>query len=228
MESNKNLFSRIDARISKFWQSKYIVPGAAILLICCFVILTWKASQMVVYTEVSEYGIYTGTGANYFVRDYINSFFPEEIEEYFTDVKYSYKAAGENAYDFEAYLEFTILDTDTFERYVENIAPESAWETFTFDTNYQIYMIENRFDIHNDDEYDPESIYCHPIERAKIRAVLYHSETHTIIFWALGVYDGGGIGTNCLNAFFTRFGIDPVVYEQIADSPYGFSPYDID
>ena len=228
MENKKICWARIRAWNDRFWNSKYIVPVAGILIIICLAMLTWKASQMVVYTDVSEYGIYTGTGANDFVRDYINSFFPEEIEEFFTDVKYSYKAPGENAYDFEAYLEFTITDADTFEQYVENIAPESAWETFPFDADYRIYMLENRFDINTEKEYDPESIYYYPIEGARIRAVLYHAETQTIIFWALGVYDGGGIGTNCLNTFFTRFGIDPVVYEQTADTPHDSGPYGID
>ena len=199
-----------------------------VLAVMIFAAVVYVAEQPTICTDVSKYGHYTGTAANQFVRNYINSFFPAQIEESFSDVRYSYKAAGENTYDFEAYLEFSITDTGAFWRYVEKIAPEGTWETFSFDEAYQIHTIENRLDIQAGSVDEPESELYHPIERAKIRTILYNGETQTIIFWALGVYDGGGVGTNFLNVFFDRFGIDPVIYEQTADSPYGRAPYGID
>lgn len=199
-----------------------------VLAVMIFAVLVYVAEQPTVCTDVSDYGHYTGTAVNKFVRNYINSFFPAQIEESFSDVRYTYKAEGGNTYDFEAYLEFSITDSDAFWHYVEDIAPESAWQTFYFDADYQIYSIENCLDILAGDVDDPESELYHPIERAKIRTVLYNAETQTFIFWALGVYDGGGVGTNFLNVFFDRFGIDPVIYEQTADSPYGQDPFGID
>lgn len=205
-----------------------LIRIALFFLLCIFVVVIWKANQPVVYLDVSQYGQYTGTGSNAFVREYIISFFPEQIEEYFSNVKYVYKAAGKNNYDFEAYLEFSITDTNIFNRYVGEIAPEDSWETFPFNSDYQAYMIENCLDVRESSIPDHRSEVDYPIEGARVRVVLCNAENQTIVFWALGVYDGGGVGTDFLNTFFDRFDIDPLAYEQAADSPHGRDPFAIE
>ena len=226
MEWKKDKYSR--NLIAGLFKRKIVIFIISLFLLSPLFLIIRDANQMVVCDDVSQFGHYTGTGANNFVRNYINSFFPEQIEAFCSDVQYMYKAAGRNNYDFEAYLEFTITDPGKFCRYVDEIAPKEAWETFFFDTEYKIYSIENRFDIHENSMADKESLLYYPIECARIRSVLYHTETQTIIFWALGVYDGGGIGTNFLNTFFRRFGIDPVAYEKTANTPYGIDPFALD
>lgn len=201
---------------------------ALIFLACVLVAVIWKANQPVVYSDVSQYGHYTGTASNAFVREYINSFFPEQIEEYFSDVKYVYKAAGRSNYDFEAYLEFSISDTTMFNRYVGEIAVEDSWETFPFHSDYQVYWIENGLDVRKSSIPDQGGENDYLIERARIRVILCNTEDQTMIFWALGVYDGGGVGTDFLNTFFDHFEIDALVYEQTADSPHGKGPFAIE
>lgn len=179
-------------------------------------------------TDISDYGVYTGTCADSFTQAYINSFFPKEISSSYRNIKYSYKAQEFDTYAFEAYLEFTIEDVTEFNRLIQSIASEDEWKPFAFDESFMEYNIENGFDIcvHDPEELG-ESAYDH-IECAKIRKILYSAETQTIIYVAIGVYDGGAVGTDYLCVFFERFGIDPIEYEQIADSPYGMGPYDID
>lgn len=228
MESNKSIFSRIRNWINRCLDNKAFIISLSILFICFWVSVIWKAEQPVICTDISEYGYYTGTGANDFVRDYIHSIFPEKIEDTFSDIKYVYKAAGQSAYDFEAYLEFSIKDPDAFRCYVENIAPEYEWEPFRFDADFQISLIENYLHIHEDRKADPESDFYYPIESAKIKAILYNPETNTIIFWALGVYDGDAISTNFLNTFFERFDIDPILYLKTADTEVDYDPYAVE
>lgn len=176
-------------------------------------------------TDIADYGTYTGTYADSFTQAYIDSFFPEQISTSFTSVKYSYKAKEFDTYAFEAYLEFTIEDVTEFNNFIQSIASADEWKPFPFDEGFMEYNIENVLDI---SVRDPEEFPYHPIECAKIRKILCSTETQTVIYVAIGVYDGGGVGTDYLCVFFERFGIDPVEYEQTADSPYEKGPYDID
>lgn len=179
-------------------------------------------------TAASDYGHYDGTGADGFVTQYIQSFFPAEIEENFSDVKYSYKAENTDTYGFEAYLEFTIEDETEFQAYISNITSEGNWKDFIYAPGYKEYCIEDVIDLDIDETDDPSSLFYRQIVYAKIRKILYSPEEQRIIYVAIGVYDGGGIGTNYLNVFFDRFQIDPVEYEQTASSGYGVDPFGIE
>lgn len=179
-------------------------------------------------TATSDYGHYDGTGVDRFTTQYIQSFFPAEIEESFSDVKYSYKAESTDIYGFEAYLEFTIKDETEFQEYISNITSAENWKDFAYAPGYLEYCIEDVFVLDLDLVDDPSSIFYRQISFAKIRKILYSPEEQRIIYVAIGVYDGGGIGTNYLNVFFDRFQIDPVEYEQTADSRYGVDPFGIE
>lgn len=178
-------------------------------------------------TDLADYGEFTGTGSKSFVENYINSIFPQSIDESFTNVSYSFKAENIDTYGFEAYLEFSIEDTEEFNRYIDAIKQEYSFQDFPYDSSFQECKIEDVFVLFTDTDYDPTSIPHYQITQAKIRKILYSKESQTIIYVAMGVYDGGGAGTDYLNVFFNRFGIDPVEYEQNADSMYGVDPYGI-
>ena len=178
-------------------------------------------------TNIADYGIYNGTYSDKFTQAYVESIFPEEILPSFSNVKYSYKAKKFDTYAFEAYLEFTVEDSEEFAKIIREIAPEEKWELFPFDESFMEYNIENGFDIKTAKEkYSAETGY--PIHCAKIRKILYSSETQTIIYFAMGVYDGSGVGTDFLCAFFDRFSIDPVEYQVLAVSPVRGDPYAIE
>lgn len=183
------------------------------------------------YTEktlISDYGHYGGTGADRFVEQYIQSFFPKEIEESFSNVKYSYKAENTDTYGFEAYLEFKIEDKMEFQTLISEIAGEEHWKDSAHAPGYKEYCIEDVFKLDFDETDDPSSIFYRQIVYAKIRKILYSPKDQTIIYVAMGVYDGGGIGTNYFNVFFERFQIDPVEYEQTASSGEGVDPFGIE
>ena len=179
-------------------------------------------------TNLADYGIYNGTYSDEFTQAYVESIFPEEILPSFSNVKYSYKAKKFDTYAFEAYLEFTVEDSEEFAKIIREIAPEEKWEPFPFDESFMEYNIENDFEIHYRSLEESTAEQGFAIQQAKIRKILYSSETQTIIYFALGVYDGGGVGTDFLCVFFERFSIDPVEYQALAVSPVRGDPYAIE
>lgn len=198
------------------------------LLLVIFVVLI-AALIPVEYTEttdIADYGHYPNVKTTDIEHILIHSFFPESIKDFFCDVQFSYKSENIDAYGFEAYLEFKIEDSLEFYQHISSIADEQQWKDFAFDSNFKEYSIKNELALDVDDPYDPESLFQHQIINADIRKILYSPESQTIIYVAIGVHDGGGVGTNYLNVFFDRFSIDPVEYEQAADSPWG-SPYEV-
>lgn len=177
-------------------------------------------------TDIAEYGKFTGTANNSFAQKYIQSFFPEEIRDDFKNVRYSYKAEDIDNYAFEAYLEFQIEDSSQFCAYVSNIAPESVWKEFSYNSSFKEYSIENRLWIYQDPREDQHG-GSHSIQEARMRKILYSEETQTVIFVALGVYDGGAANTGFFNTYFKRFAIDPIEYAETAETFYDLDPFDI-
>ncbi len=179
-------------------------------------------------TDIADYGIYNGTYQDEFTQAFVESIFPEEISPSFSNVKYSYKAKKDDVYAFEAYLEFTVEDSAEFANIIREIASEEQWKPFPFDEKFMEYNIENGFDINTARE-NSSAETGYSISRAKIRKILYSSETQTIIYFALGVYDGfGTTKTDFLCVFFDRFFIDPAEYEVLAVSPHEGDPYGIE
>lgn len=205
------------------------------------VVLIWTLLSLVVivvmfisfvaptqYTEmvdIADYGIFTGTNSDSFTQMYINSFFPVELDPSFDVISYSYRAENNDSYGFEAYLEFRIDDTETFDEYIQTLDVYGEPTEFPYDYTFVEYNIEDGFDLSS---VPHPSIDAYPIEYARVRKILYSTETQTIIYIAIGVYDGGGVDTSYLCTFFERFCIDPRVYEQVSDSPYGCDPFSIE
>lgn len=212
---------------------RFMSSKLAVVLVCVtialavfFAVLAMPPRYTVI-NEISEYGNYSGTSASRFTDQYISSFFPEEIQPCFSNITYSYKAENTDTYGFEAYLEFTIEDESQFNEYIAEITRDREWQDFAFDTDFRECNIENVFDLNTDHTDDPTSVFYRQILYSKVRKILFSPETHTVIYVAIGVYDGGGIGTNYLNTFFERFQIDPVEYAKAATSGYGIDPFGV-
>ncbi len=200
-------------------QTKRNVMIVALLIIggfvagCLLLMAFWSTASILFSnetyetTDIAQYGIYTGTGHNEYVHDYIHSFFPESIEESFSDVTYSYRANSIDQYAFEAYLEFVIEDPELFAQHIAQIG-DVEWEPFAFDSRYMEYAISDELDIFTSAaSSDREIIYA--IENAEIGKILYKPVEQRIIYVAIGVFDGGGTNTKDLWVFFDRFDIDP-------------------
>lgn len=156
-------------------------------------------------TDLNDYGKYEGNYDNKSVKKFVTSFFPEEIDEDFTDVKYSYRARKGDSYAFEAYLEFIIEDASAFESYISDKTGGNAVD-FEYDSDFKEYVVSDNFELV---DFDDESA-C--ISYAKIGKILYSEKEQRIIYVALGVYDGGFAETDYLCVYFNRFGIDPLEY----------------
>ena len=170
-------------------------------------------TKPVVTTDLDDYGKYTGNYDNDFPNEFITSFFPEKIEDNFSNVKYSYRARKGDTYAFEAYLEFQIDDPSEFQSFVENYAGGYSPD-FHYDPSFKEYTIADIFEPTSlSNESNSNETNC-SIRYAKIGKILYSEETHTIIFVAIGVYDGGVVNTDFLCEYFNRFGIDPREYSN--------------
>lgn len=198
---------------------KYITCGVVFfatvcLLLACFSWLLSIAMKADVYetNNISDYGKYTGNIDNAPPREFINSFFPETVSNSFTDVQYHYKAKRFDTYAYEAYLEFVIPDSESFNLFLEEYICPDQCKPFMFDTSFTEYSISNVLWL--DDSNNNSDGY--PISYAEIGKVLFSIDEQRIIFVALGVYDGGGTDTSELNWFFSRFNIDCQVYQQYA------------
>ena len=157
--------------------------------------------------DIAQYGTYTKTGHNEYVHDYIHSFFPESIDDSFSDVTYSYRAHPIDQYAFEAYLEFVIEDPALFTRHIAQIG-DVEWKPFAFDSHYMEYTISEKMDLFDETVADDGRTY-YWMESAKIGKILYDPVEQRMIYVAIGVYDGGGTNTKDLCVFFDRFDIDP-------------------
>ena len=162
-------------------------------------------------TSLADYGDYIGNNDNGFAWKFISSFFPQEIQDNFTDITYSYRAEDFDVYGFEAYLEFTIEDQSEFIQHIESIAAANQWHPFAFDPDYMEYCIVDELELST--HWEDGGAYEHPhIMEAEIGKILYAPEEQKIIYVAIAVYDGGGVTTEFLSVFFERFNINPVSY----------------
>lgn len=227
--------THIDAFIghrSEFTHKKKILLSCLIALIllsicvlkACVPYLLDQLSSSGYYEtqDWSDYGNYVYTyGENNYTQAYIDRFFPAEISEEFLNVEFVYHSNCVDNYSFEAYLEFTIDNEEHFKTYVESATTGMIEQVFHFDKNYFEYVLT---------DFDTGFVYDHlilgkryedvnetpnyQIEYAKIAKILVNYDEKRIIYIAFALHDGGGTDTSFLNTYFSRFGIDPKVYEE--------------
>ena len=166
-------------------------------------------------TDIANYGKIVGNFDNERPSAFIKSFFPKEVSNAFVDVAYSYRAQKLDTYGYEAYLEFRVDDPQVFSKLIESVAESEEWNEFAYDADYMEYCIDDTLHLHKADRCKEAGYYY--IEYANIGKVLYSAQTQTMIFVAIGVYDGGGTDTRFLSTFFDRFHIEPAQYAQKTD-----------
>lgn len=171
-------------------------------------IFTYGHVRQFVTNDLADYGKYTGNFDNKSVEFFINSFFPDKIEDNFSDVVYSYRAQKNDAYAFEAYLSLTLRDMEQYNAVVESYTKELAKDKFRYDEAYWEYTIVDEF-YPDPPENGNNDIH---IRYAKIGKILCCPEKQEVIFVALGVYDGGVAKTDFLCVYFDRFRINPREY----------------
>lgn len=204
-----------------------VVLAVVLLATACFYFLCNPVTVVYETNDIADYGVIEGNYDNERPKKFVSSFFPKIIEESFSDVIYHYKAKKGDTYAYEMYLEFAIQDTQTYEAFIDDVVGDNASEPFSFASDYQIYYVSNylylspAISISRDDKTKPPVVKEDKskapfIENARIGAVLFSDAEQRIIFFALGVYDGGGTYTDELNYFFNRFDINPWEYEKTA------------
>ncbi len=177
------------------------------MLLCMLLLIRDAAYPRQFYTtNISDYGMYVGNYDNDFPEEFISSFFPEEIEENFFNVKYSYKAQKGDSYAFEAYLEFQIVNKEEFQSYISDKIGNSA-VNFKYDSDFKEYVLSDDFQLNDEGSKS--------IRGAKIGKILYSEKDQRIIYVAIGVYDGGMVTTDFLCKYFDRFAIDPIKYDDL-------------
>lgn len=160
-------------------------------------------------TDPADYGIITGNYDNEYPAEFMFSFFPEEISDDFSNVRYRYKAQKGDTYACEIWLEFDIADEEAFAEFIAaSVDPEQV-TAFSYDPTFSDYTISDRFELTYPENNDPGDIH---IEDARIGKILYDEEAQHIICFALLMYDGGYSSTKDFGSFFTRFHIDPIEY----------------
>ena len=163
--------------------------------------------------SLSEYRKITGNHDNDRPAAFIAQFFPEVIQDSFSDVTYHYTAKKGDEYAYECYLEFVIEDEEAFNAFLMPYSERYKAVEFGPDSSFMEYSISNVLDM-DWTMFSNEKGY--PIQCAKIGKILYSPEEHRIIFVALGVQAGGGAGTVDLHYFFDRFHIDVLEYQMDA------------
>ena len=193
-----------------------IIVSAILLFYIIFGALLYielkSIGKQYITTDIANYGIYKGNYDNETVESFITGFFPEKIDENFSDVKYSYRAQKGDSYAYEAYLEFVVTDKERYKAICEKYTSELEGKEFPYANIFTEYIIEDDLDPWKDDDGEIQ------IEYAEIGKILCSEKEQRIIFVALGVYDGGMVNTDFLNVYFNRFNIDPLKYGETGSS----------
>ena len=159
-------------------------------------------------TDINDYGNYKWNNNNEPPREFITSFFPEEIEDCFTDVVYSYRVMSIDKYSCEAYLEFVIEDEDYYQFFVKEHTNGIKGNTFEYDNNFTEYTVDNLLELHEfpeEEEYHSKVILNH----TRFGKILCSDEDNRIIFVAIILDEGGEVSADYLCKFFERFDIYP-------------------
>ena len=199
-----------------------VALAVIILVVSVFCYFLNRPAPVYETNDVADYGIVKGNYDNDRPQEFISYFFPQKIEDYFSDITYHYKAKKLDTYAYEMYLEFVIQDAEKYTSFISNVIGNEVCEPFHFSPDYQAHYVSNYLTLSQLPEEHPLYIEGAPpsIGNAKIGLILFSDEQQRIVFVALGMFDGGGANVEELGYFFNRFGIDPLEYEKRASSEY--------
>lgn len=200
----------------KEWLKITIIAIAIILLfVALFVgILLFDKPKQYATSDINDYGRYIGNADNRFASEYICAFFPEMIEDTFTDVTYSYKAQNYANFAFEAYLEFVIKDEEAFYEFISANTSGLKCKEFSYDPNFVEYTLDDSLQLFVPDGADNQD-YKVEIRYAEIGKILCNAEEHRIIFVAMAMGDAWHAYSDFFCCYFDRFNIDPTKYPGV-------------
>ena len=185
--------------------------SVAIIAVSCGLMMPIKQYAT---SDINDYGCYVGTKDNEFTSEYIGSFFPETIEDIFTDITYSYRAQNYANYAFEAYLEFVIEDEKAFAEFISAKTAGLEHKTFAYDPNFAEYTLNDTLEISVSDSEDNGTGKI-AIHYARIGKILCNTKEHRIIFVAMAMRDAWDAYSDYFCCYFDRFNIDPTNYEGV-------------
>lgn len=203
---------------------KDFIKGIAILLGClllaigactgCMKIVLGSANHVEIYEtdDMQDYGVIIGNCDNGPPADFITSFFPEKIDEEFSQTIYHYKAKAFDTYAYEAYLEFVIGDADVFSSFLNKYVDTTKAKPFLYDDSLLEYSLSNVISLQTPTRENG----AYAIDYAEVGKILYSTDDQRMIFVAIGVYDGGGTDTSELDYFFSKYQIDCANYQDNA------------
>jgi hypothetical protein len=178
------------------WRSFLIVIGILLAIPGIFAgiiyLSTAKWGEVYETNDVADYGNITGNYDNESPQAFIFSFFPETMDESFSQVNYHYKAIYGGAYAYEAWLEFVIDDHTEFEAYVENLLGGKRLLPFPFDERYMVYDFE---------------------EASHKGIVLVSKQAQHLIFVAYGIH-GDHATLYDLSYYLDQFNIGPIAKKE--------------
>ena len=177
-----------------------IVSIVPLIFLCLVIYAVFKPIEIYETNSVADYGNIVGNCDNETPEEFIFSFFPTTILDSFSDVDYHYKAKKLDTYAYEAYLEFVIEDEAVFSEFIKPYVDDSA--SFAYDESFMEKSIIHHLCLDHNVETEAN------IADAEIGKILYSEEEQRIIFFALGLHDGGGTYISELSYFVDRFGID--------------------
>ena len=180
---------------------------SVVFLVSIFSYFLFRPAPVYETNDVADYGVIKGNYDNETPKEFVFSFFPKTIEEYFSDVSYHYKAIKLDSYAYEIALEFTILDKQQYFELKEMITGNTICSDFEYAPEYQVFWINDYLLISEQEEYN--RIDPPVIQDAEIGLILFSDSNQQFIYIALGAYDGGGVTTEELNYFFDRFHVNP-------------------
>ena len=171
---------------------------------------TWYSTD-----DIAEYGIIQWNGDNEIPENFIKSFFPEQIEPYFENVTYQYKAVHWCSYNCEIYLEFTIEDQEVFREFVDEHTKGITPVEFAYDPAYDDYVIKNDLYVEIEDLIETRDgmRYYFLGDGARMGRILVDEDRQQIIFTAIYVSQCCGGFTGDYD-FYSRFDIDPLEYSD--------------
>lgn len=194
----------------------FVIVAVIVVVLCVVVSLICPQKRIYETNSIRDFGRYVGNYNNDTPSAFINSFFPSQLSDDYSEVEYHYKAKRLDTYSYEVYLGFCITDSNQFSEFLEGIITKHGNPTeFAYDNTFEEFNISNVYNIASNKEISGYDTYR--ILNAQIGKILISRESQRIIFVAIGLHDGGGTDTSELCYFFNKFDIDPREY---ANSSY--------
>lgn len=185
----------------------------------CVIIFTWGVGFQetgvffsLVQTDPRVYNRHIGNLDNKTPEIFFQSFFPPEIEDFYSNVSYRYKAQIPGSYACEKWLEFSFLNQQQFEEYYQNLKQYGEPQAFPYNGQYEVWIISNTLNLYErSTKHIPTTL---SIGEAKIGLILCDHQNQHFVYAALMVSDGGTAAVDDLNYMFEKLNISPSEYAQ--------------